>query len=92
MKQWEMQKKFSNDKRVQFIIGDVRDFETLNKSVKGSDYIIHAGQQKIVPLAEYNPFECIKTNINGAMNVINASLENNIKKIIALSQIKQVTQ
>ncbi len=88
MKQWEMQKKFTRDKRVKFIIGDVRDFETLNKSVKGSDYIIHAAATKIVPLAEYNPFECIKTNINGAMNVINASLENNIKKIIALSTDK----
>ena len=88
MKQWEMQKKFYKDKRVKFIIGDVRDFETLNKSVNGSEYIIHAAATKIVPLAEYNPFECIKTNIHGAMNIINASLENNVKKVIALSTDK----
>lgn len=88
MKQWEMQKRFHNDRRVQFIIGDIRDFETLSKSVNGSDYIIHAAATKIVPLAEYNPFECIKTNINGAMNVINAALINNIKNVIALSTDK----
>ena len=88
MKQWEMQKKYINDDRVKFVIGDVRDFETLSKSVRESDYIIHAAATKIVPLAEYNPFECIKTNINGAMNVINAALENNIKKVVALSTDK----
>ena len=88
MKQWEMQKKYLKDERIKFIIGDVRDFETLSKSLKGSDYIIHAAATKIVPLAEYNPFECIKTNINGAMNVINAALDNNITKIVALSTDK----
>ena len=88
MKQWEMQKKFNNDRRVQFIIGDVRDSNALTKAMVGMDYVVHAAATKIVPLAEYNPFECIKTNINGAMNVINSALDNNVKKIVSLSTDK----
>ncbi len=88
MKQWEMKNKFKNEKRIKFIIGDVRDHVSLSKAMRGSDVVVHAAATKIVPLAEYNPFECIKTNINGAMNVINASIENNIKKVVSLSTDK----
>ena len=67
MKQWEMAKKYENDPRVRFFIGDVRDKDRLY-ALDGIDYVVHAAATKIVPTAEYNPFECIKTNINGAMN------------------------
>jgi UDP-N-acetylglucosamine 4,6-dehydratase (inverting) len=88
MKQWEMQKKFSNDPRIRFFIGDVRDKERLYRALNGVDYVIHAAATKIVPTAEYNPFECIKTNINGAVNVIDACLDNGVKKVVALSTDK----
>ena len=64
MKQWEMQKLFQDDKRVRFFIGDVRDKDRLYRALDGIDYVVHAAATKIVPTAEYNPFECIKTNIN----------------------------
>ncbi len=67
MKQWEMAKKFAGDTRVRFFIGDVRDRERLYRALDGVDYVVHAAATKIVPTAEYNPFECVKTNINGAM-------------------------
>ena len=70
MKQWDMAEKYRDDQRVKFIIGDVRDKERLSRSLDGVDYVVHAAATKIVPTAEYNPFECVKTNINGAMNVI----------------------
>ena len=88
MKQWEMQKKFANDPRVRFFIGDVRDQNRLRRALRGVDYVIHAAATKIVPTAEYNPFECIKTNIDGAMNVIEASLDTGVKKVVALSTDK----
>lgn len=88
MKQWEMRNIYSSEKRLQFIIGDVRDGSSLSKAMSGADYVVHAAATKIVPLAEYNPFECIKTNINGAMNVINASIENKIPKVVGLSTDK----
>ena len=69
MKQWEMARKFKDDPRVRFFIGDVRDRERLNRALDGVDYVVHAAATKIVPTAEYNPFECVKTNINGAMNL-----------------------
>ena len=75
MKQWEMAKKFKDDKRVRFFIGDVRDKERLYRALDGVDYVVHAAATKIVPTAEYNPFECIKTNINGAMNLIDACID-----------------
>ena len=65
MKQWEMAKLFENDDRVRFFIGDVRDKERLNRALKGIDYVVHAAATKIVPTAEYNPFECVKTNVFG---------------------------
>lgn len=88
MKQWEMQKRYSSDDRVRFFIGDVRDRERLYRAMNGVDYVIHAAATKIVPTAEYNPFECIKTNINGAMNVVDASIDNGVKKVVALSTDK----
>ena len=88
MKQWEMAKLFQGDKRVRFFIGDVRDKERLHRALDGVDYVVHAVATKIVPTAEYNPFECVKTNINGAMNLINACIDKGIKRIVALSTDK----
>lgn len=88
MKQWEMGMVYQNDPRVHFIIGDVRDKNRLSQSLTGINYVIHAAATKIVPTAEYNPSECIKTNINGAMNVIDACREAGVKKVIALSTDK----
>jgi len=88
MKQWEMQKLYKDDERVRFFIGDVRDKDRLYRALDGIDYVVHAAATKIVPTAEYNPFECIKTNINGAMNLIDACIDHNIKKVVALSTDK----
>ncbi len=88
MKQWEMSKLFEGDERVRFFIGDVRDKERLMRALNGVDYVVHAAATKIVPTAEYNPFECIKTNINGAMNLIDACIDNKVKRVIALSTDK----
>ena len=88
MKQWEMAKKFSGDPRVRFLIGDVREKSRLYRALSGVDYVVHAAATKIVPTAEYNPFECIKTNIDGAINVIDASIDCGVKKVIALSTDK----
>ena len=88
MKQWEMAKIYKDDPRVRFFIGDVRDRERLYRAFKGVDYVIHAAATKIVPTAEYNPFECVKTNIHGAMNVIDASIDCGVKRVVALSTDK----
>lgn len=88
MKQWEMAKKFQNDSRVRFFVGDVRDRERLYRALDGVDYVVHAAATKIVPTAEYNPFECIKTNINGAMNIIDACIDKEVKRCVALSTDK----
>ena len=88
MKQWEMAKLYSNDKRVRFFIGDVRDRDRLYRAFRGVDYVVHAAATKIVPIAEYNPFECVKTNINGAMNVIDAAIDCGVKRVVALSTDK----
>jgi len=88
MKQWEMAKKYTADSRVRFFIGDVRDRDRLYRALNGVDYVVHAAATKIVPTAEYNPFECIKTNINGAMNLIDACLDRKVKRIVALSTDK----
>jgi len=88
MKQWEMQKLYKDNKKVRFFIGDVRDKDRLYRALDSIDYVVHAAATKIVPTAEYNPFECIKTNINGAMNLIDACIDHNIKKIVALSTDK----
>lgn len=88
MKQWEMAKNFQGDERVRFFIGDVRDRERMYRALDGVDYVVHAAATKIVPTAEYNPFECVKTNINGAMNVIDACIDKRIKGVVALSTDK----
>ncbi len=88
MKQWEMAKRFGDDPRVRFFIGDVRDKERLARALNGIDYVVHAAATKIVPTAEYNPFECVKTNVNGAMNVIDTCIDAGVKRVIALSTDK----
>ena len=88
MKQWDMAMKFERDDRVRFVIGDVRDKDRLAQVMKGVDHVVHAAATKIVPTAEYNPSECIKTNINGAMNVIDACNEAGVKSAVALSTDK----
>ena len=87
IKQWEMSNEFINDK-LKFIIGDVRDRERLNYASEGVDFLIHAAATKIVPTAEYNPIECVKTNVIGAYNIIDTSIQNKIKKVVALSTDK----
>lgn len=87
LKQFEMQQEF-NQSCMRYFIGDVRDRERLSQAMQGVDYVIHAAALKQVPAAEYNPMECIKTNIHGAENVIQAALENNVEKVIALSTDK----
>lgn len=88
MKQWEMAKLFQNDPRVRFFIGDVRDKDRLARALDGVDYVVHAAATKIVPTAEYNPFECVKTNVIGAMNLIDACIDRNVKGVVALSTDK----
>lgn len=88
MKQWEMAKLFPNDDRLRFFIGDVRDRDRLYRALDGVDYVVHAAATKIVPTAEYNPFECVKTNIHGAMNVIDAAIDKGVKGVVALSTDK----
>jgi UDP-N-acetylglucosamine 4,6-dehydratase/5-epimerase len=88
MKQWEMAKLYGDDDRVRFFIGDVRDKDRLVRALDGIDYVVHAAATKIVPTAEYNPFECVKTNIIGAMNVIDACIDRKVKRVIALSTDK----
>ena len=88
MKQWEMAKFFKDDSRVRFFIGDVRDKNRLHRALNDVDYVVHAAATKIVPTAEYNPFECIKTNIEGAMNLIDVCIDQKVKKVVALSTDK----
>ena len=87
LKQFEMQQEF-NDPCMRYFIGDVRDANRLTMAMRGVDYVVHAAALKQVPAAEYNPMECIKTNIHGAENVIQAALLNQVKKVIALSTDK----
>ncbi len=88
MKQWEMAKLYGDDERVRFFIGDVRDKDRLGRALKGIDYVVHAAATKIVPTAEYNPFECVKTNVLGAMNLIDACIDQGVKRVVALSTDK----
>jgi UDP-N-acetylglucosamine 4,6-dehydratase len=87
LKQFEMQQGFDGPK-MRYFIGDVRDCHRLTQAMNGVDYVIHAAALKQVPAAEYNPMECINTNIHGAENVISAAIENNVEKVIALSTDK----
>lgn len=88
MKQWNMAKKYQGDERVRFFIGDVRDKDRLYRALDGVDFVVHAAATKIVPTAEYNPFECIKTNVLGAMNLIDACIDKKVKRLVALSTDK----
>ena len=88
MKQWEMAKLYADDPRVRFFIGDVKDRDRMYRALDGVDYVVHAAATKIVPTAEYNPFECVKTNINGAMNIIDACIDKGVKGVVALSTDK----
>ena len=87
LKQFEMQQTF-NDPCMRYFIGDIRDLARIEEAMEGVDYVIHAAAMKQVPAAEYNPMECIKTNIYGAENIIKAAIKNNVKKVIALSTDK----
>jgi len=88
MKQWEMAKLFDAHPNIRFFIGDVRDKDRLRRALDGIDYVVHAAATKIVPTAEYDPFECIKTNVIGAMNLIDACIDKKVKKIVSLSTDK----
>lgn len=88
MKQWEMAKLYGDDERVRFFIGDVRDKDRLARALDGVDFVVHAAATKIVPTAEYNPFECVKTNVLGAMNLIDACIDRKVKRVVALSTDK----
>ena len=88
MKQWEMSKNYQGVRNIRFFIGDVRDKDRLYRALDGVDYVIHAAATKIVPIAEYNPFECVKTNIIGAMNLIDACIDRGVRKVVALSTDK----
>ena len=88
MKQWEMAETFQNNERIRFFIGDIRDKDRLARALDGVDYVVHAAATKIVPTAEYNPFECVKTNVVGAMNLIDACLDQKVKGVVALSTDK----
>ena len=87
LKQFEMQQTF-NHSAMRFFLGDVRDRDRLSQAMRGIDFVVHAAALKQVPAAEYNPMECIKTNIHGAENVIHAALDNDVEKVIALSTDK----
>ena len=88
MKQFTLSENFKGDNRVKFVIGDVRAKERLSRCLDNVDFVVHAAATKIVPTAEYNPFECVKTNINGAMNVIDACIDKGVKRVVALSTDK----
>lgn len=89
-KQFEMAQEYPTSRfpQIRFFIGDVRDFDRVKRAFKGIDYVIHAAAMKHVPIAEYNPMECVKTNIMGAENVINAALETEVQRVVALSTDK----
>lgn len=88
MKQWDMAEQFKNEPRLRFFIGDVRDKDRLKRACNGVDIIVHAAALKIITSAEYNPFECVKTNILGAMNIVDCAIDANVKRVIALSTDK----
>lgn len=88
MKQWNMARRYEGEERLRFFIGDIREKDRLYRALDGVNIVIHAAATKIVPTAEYNPFECIKTNVIGAMNLIDACLDNGVERVVALSTDK----
>ena len=91
LKQWEMSREFNTHPKLRFLIGDVRDAGRLRRATEGVDVIIHAAALKHVPACEYNPVDAVRTNIDGAINVINAALDNNVERVIGLSTDKAVS-
>ena len=90
LKQLNMRNKFSDDKKLRFFIGDVRDKNRLHRAMKDVNIVVHAAALKQVPACEYNPIEAVKTNIEGAINIIDTAIENNVEKVIAISTDKAV--
>ena len=90
LKQWEMEKKFNSTGLLRFFIGDIRDKDRLSRAMDGANIVVHAAALKHVPVCEYNPFEAIKTNVLGAQNIIETSINHNIEKVVALSTDKAV--
>lgn len=90
LKQFNMKYKFKNDERIRFFIGDIRDKDRLHRAMKNVEIVVHAAALKQVPACEYNPIEAVKTNIKGAINIIDVAIENDIKKVLALSTDKAV--
>ena len=88
MKQWDLAEQYQNIPEVEFVIGDVRDKAAIHRALDGIDFAVHAAATKIVPTAEYNPFECVKTNVIGAMNLIEACTDQKVKRVVALSTDK----
>lgn len=88
MKQWDLAEDYLDVPEVEFKIGDVRDKSAIHRALDGIDYVVHAAATKIVPTAEYNPFECVKTNVMGAMNLIDACMDQKVKRVVALSTDK----
>lgn len=88
--QLQMQQKFNNDERLRFLIGDVRDKDRVYRAMNGADIVVHAAALKQVPTSEYNPIEAVKTNINGAINVIDAAIDNDVERVIFISTDKAV--
>lgn len=88
--QWEMQRRFDDDPRLRFFIGDVRDRERVYRAMNNVDVVVHAAALKQLPACEYNPIEAVKTNINGAINVIDAAIDNGVEKVMAISTDKAV--
>ena len=88
MKQWYMAEKFDHHEKLRFFIGDVREYQRLRRAFADVDFVIHAAATKIITAAEYNPFECIKTNVYGAENVINAAIDCGVQNVVALSTDK----
>ena len=90
LKQWEMAKEFGSNRKLRFFIGDIRERERLERAMDGVDIVVHAAALKQVPACEYNPFEAIKTNILGAQNIIEAAIDHNLDKVLAISTDKAV--
>jgi UDP-N-acetylglucosamine 4,6-dehydratase len=88
LKQWEVRRLFEDDPRLRWFIGDVRDRRRLERAMYGVDYVVHAAALKQVDTAEYNPFEYIRTNIEGSQNVVEAAIDSGVKKVVALSTDK----
>lgn len=84
LKQWEVRQHFADDPRLRWFIGDIRDLPRLNRAMHGIDFVVHAAALKQVDTGEYNPYEFVKTNVLGSQNVIDAAIDNGVKRVVAL--------